>query len=176
MDIKSEIERIFRDSSSPDELFDAFQNAIKLRLRDPELYKILLSNMSLSVDEIKMYVEKLSKEFRDISYDVYLWAAKLFEAASTFDSIGEALNYYHRAIEYRGDDYKPYLQIMKLYNQDIDFPPKERISSILKKGLSEVQRKSKLCFGIADFYKKMNDAEMNRKFMMLGSKYARLGK
>lgn len=176
MDLKNEIETIFRESSSSEELFDAFDNALKLRIRDAELYKILLSNPSLTRDEVKLFAEKLCREFHDISYDICLWVAKIFETASTPDAIETALNYYRRAIDFKSDDYKPYLQILKLYNQDIDFPPKEKISGILKKGLSEVQRKSKLCFGIADFYRKMNDAEMNRKYMVLASKYARLGK
>lgn len=176
MDIKREIEQIFRESASSEELFDAFHNALKLRIRDPELYKILLSNVSLSVDEIKLYAEKLCKEFHDLSYEILLWVAKIFETASTPDNLEAALNYYDRAIQYKGDDYKPYLQVLKLYNQDIDFPPRDKISTILRKGLSQVQRKSKLYFGLADFYRKMNDTEMNRKYMVLGSKYARLGK
>lgn len=176
MDIKNEIEQIFRESSSPEELFDAFQNALKLRIRDAELYKILLSNVSLTFDEVKMFTEKLCKEFNDLSYDIWLWVAKIFETASTTDSIETALNYYRRAIEIKSDDYTPYLNIINLYNKDLDFPPKDKISTLLRKGLSEVQRKSKLCFGIADFYRKMDDLEMNKKYMVLGSKYARLGK
>lgn len=176
MNINSEIEKIFRESTSSEELFDAFQNALKLRIRDSDFYKVLLANVSLSADEVKMYVEKLCKEFNDICYDIYLWAAKVLENSSAPDNIDDALDYYRRAIEYNRDDYKPYLYILKLYNHDLDLPPKENISTIVKKGLLQVKRKSQLCFGIADFYKKMNDIEMNRKYMVLGSKYARLGK
>lgn len=176
MNIQGEIEKIFRESTSSEELFDAFQNALKLRIRDPEFYKVLLANISLSADEVKLYVEKLCKEFNDMCYEIYLWAAKVLENSSAPESIDDALNYYRRAIEYKSDDYKPYLQILKLYNQDLDLPPKENISTIVRKGLSQVKRKSQLCFGIADFYRKMNDTEMNKKYMVLGSKYARLGK
>ena len=58
-EIKKNIENVFRGSSSSDELFDYFQEALKHQTNDIGLYKMLLGNPALSSDELKMFAEKL---------------------------------------------------------------------------------------------------------------------
>ena len=73
------IERIFRNSNNSDEIFDAFTEAVKEKIDDVNLYKILLGNHSLSKDEIIMYAEKLCKEFPHHKYEIYMWVASIFQ-------------------------------------------------------------------------------------------------
>ncbi|MGE5439432.1 MAG: hypothetical protein ACM3UR_06200, partial [Bacteroidota bacterium] len=97
--LKLDLEKIFREATSSGELFDSFQKAIKHKLKDAELYKILLSNISLSPDEIKMYTEKLCREYGDIRYDIYMWAANILESMHAGEHLETAFEYYRKAIE-----------------------------------------------------------------------------
>jgi len=59
---KKYLENIFRNSNSPDELFDTFKIAIDRRIQDSSIYRLLLWNKALSPDEIMMFAEKICKE------------------------------------------------------------------------------------------------------------------
>ena len=64
------LENIFLTSTSSEELFDAFDTALKGNIGDLEIYKILLANPALSIDEIEMYVKILSEKFPSMKYDL----------------------------------------------------------------------------------------------------------
>lgn len=172
-EIKLKIEKIFRESTSPDELFDYFQQALKNKLKDADLYKILLGNMVLSPDEIKMFTEKLCGEFKDLCFDLYMWAANILEAAHTSDCSEAAYDYYMKAIETNKTDHRPYISLINMYNSELDIPPKDSLSELFSNGLKTVAAKSDLCKGIASFYEKLDDMRMKRKFLALAAKYYR---
>src|SRR3990172_13343979 len=81
---KQEIEQIFRTSSSPDELFDAFRIAISSKIKDSEFYKTLLWNKALSTDEISMFSEKVCREFPDLCFPVYFAVGQIFSSISFY--------------------------------------------------------------------------------------------
>ena len=89
-----EIEFIFSNSNSADELFDAFHIAISEKIRDEELYKKLLWNKALSADEISMFAEKISHDFPELSFNIFFWTAQVFESISNY---GE---YHNHAFKY----------------------------------------------------------------------------
>jgi hypothetical protein len=168
--LKRDIEKIFRESDSNGELFDTFMRAIHYKINDLDLYKILLANISLSIDELKLFTEKVCSEFSDLTYDIYLWSATILE---NVDSIETAFEYYNKAIDTKKIECKPYLSIIKMYNADLDFPPRNSVIQIFKRGLNDVKFKSKLCYGIADFYSKLNNENMKNKYLALAANYMR---
>ncbi|MCU7497356.1 MAG: hypothetical protein HF314_10410 [Ignavibacteria bacterium] len=173
--LKKELERIFREASSSGELFDSFQKAIRHKLKDAELYKILLSNIMLSPDEIKMYTEKLCTEYRDICYEIYMWAANILESMHAEEHLETAFEYYRKAIEANRKDCQPYISMVKMYNTDLDMPPKKVLLELLKRGIDEVQHKSRLCRTIAEFYELLQDKLMRQKYLAMAAKFARSG-
>ncbi|HEY4613503.1 MAG TPA: hypothetical protein VII11_11025, partial [Bacteroidota bacterium] len=68
-----EIRFKFSNSADFNELFDAFEDAIRQGIQDVELYRLLFWNHSLGPDELCLFGEKLAKEFPVIAYDVYMW-------------------------------------------------------------------------------------------------------
>lgn len=173
--LKLDLEKIFREATSSGELFDSFQKAIKHKLKDVELYKILLSNIMLSPDEIKMYTEKLCREYREIRYDIYMWAANILESMHAEEHLETAFEYYRKAIESDRTSCQPYLSLAKMYNPELDVPPKKVLLELLKNGLPEVQYKSRLCRAIAELYEVLQDKIMKQKYLAMAAKYARSG-
>lgn len=176
MSLKEQFEKIFRDSTSPDELFDAFQKAVETGLKDIDMYKILLGNISLSVDEVKMFTDKLCTEFSEISYELCLWAGNVLENMSDRYNIENAYHYYKKAIDCRPNECLPYKHLVNLYNPDLDIPSKFHLLNLFERGLSEVCFKSSLCNTIAGFYGKMEDRSMENKYRSMAAKYLRNGK
>ncbi|HEX2961206.1 MAG TPA: hypothetical protein VHO43_05410 [Ignavibacteriales bacterium] len=173
--LKLDLERIFREATSSGELFDSFQKAIKHKLKDAELFKILLSNIILSPDEIKMYTEKLCREYNDIRYDIYMWAANILESMHAGEHLETAFEYYRKAIESNRTDYQPYISMAKMYNPELDIPPKKVLLELLKNGIEEVRHKSRVCRAIADLYDILQDKVMKQKYLAMAAKYARGG-
>lgn len=173
--LKLDLERVFREATSSGELFDSFQRALKHKLKDAELYKILLSNIILSPDEIKMYTDKLCREYKEIRYDIYMWAANILESMHAEEHHEAAFEYYKKAIEVDRTGHQPYISLVKMYNRDLDIPPKKVLLEILKNGIEEVQHKSKLCMAIADLYGILQDVVMKQKYLAMAAKYARSG-
>lgn len=173
--LKLDLERIFREATSSGELFDSFQRALKHKLKDAELYKILLSNIILSPDEIKMYTDKLCREYKEIRYDLYMWAANILESMHAEEHLETAFEYYRKAIEADRTGHQPYISLVKIYNPELDVPPKKVLLEILKSGIEEVKHKSRLCMAIADFYEILQDKSMKQKYLAMAAKYARSG-
>lgn len=176
--LKEHLEKVFRESSSPGELFDMFQKALELKLADAELYKILLGNVALSVDEILMYTEKLCMEFKEISYDLYLWAANILEnlPCGDFTCADRAYEYYLKAIQSNPLEHEPYSHIIKLYNPELDLPPRSSLTELFDKGLQQVKLKSRYCQMVAEFYRLVEDPAMSKKYHQLSARYARTGR
>lgn len=171
----NKIESIFRNSTSPDLLFDAFQEAIKLEVKDPEIFKILLGNPALSTDEIKMFVEKLIKEFPSNAYELFIWAAKIFEHKDDYhNSLEDAVHYYKRAHGYKPDSFVPLLNLLSLYNYELALPINKNIIELVEDRISSIRLKSKIYYALADHYKKIGDKQREGKFLLLAEKSFRL--
>ena len=174
--LKQDLEEIFRTSNSPDELFDTFRVAIERKLHDEELYKILLRNKALSVDEISMFTEKICKEFPDLSYNIYFCVGQLLESISTYGKHNErALQYFEKAANIKPESEEPFLAIAKMYNNELNIPRFETVAKIIEDGISKVRMKSKLCFVLADLLVKRGEKEKSLNFKKLGEIYLKGG-
>ncbi|MCX7797047.1 MAG: hypothetical protein N2249_00305 [Melioribacter sp.] len=170
-ELKSKIETIFRNSSSPEELFDAFDEAIRLKIDDVEIYKVLLGNPALSLDEIKMYAEKLIKEFDSRKFQITMWTAEVFEnLQSNYDYLESAFNYYVKAIQFNPSSYEPLLGLLKLYNYEINLPINQKIIQQIEYNLPSVKLKSKVYFELANLYKRLGEYKLEAKYIALGEK------
>jgi len=174
---KKELERIFKTSNSADELFDYFRIAIENKLKDAYLYKILLWNKALSPDEISMYAEQICKIHPDLSFQIYYWGAQVFSSLSIYGEYHDrAFEYFKKASIVNSSALEPYLAIAKLYNYDLNIPEFENIIRFVKKGIDNIELKSKLCFALSKLYKRKGDRETERAYQKLGEKYQREGR
>jgi tetratricopeptide (TPR) repeat protein len=174
---KKYIENIFRNSDSPDELFDIFRIAINQGIQDSSIYRLLLWNKALSPDEIMMFAEKICKENPEASYQIYNWVGRIFSSTSVYGEHNEkALEYYKKASHSNPIAHEPYIAITKLYNSELNLPRFDIIIKTIEKGLETVDKKSKLCFSISKLYKTKGDIESANAYQKLGEKYQREGR
>ena len=173
LDDVKKIEETFRNSKSPDELFDTFQNAININLGDLETFKILLANPTLSPDEIKMFTEKLIKEIPNKALDLLLWTGKVFENhPDNYKHLEDAFSYYHRAISLQPNSHEPFLRLLNLYNHEIEFPTNQKILDVIDESVAAVDRKSKVYYALANHYKRCGDSKLEAKYIALAEKSA----
>ncbi len=171
------LENVFRTSGSQEELFDTFRLSIENRIKDEELYKILLRNKALSIDEILMYTEKICKVFPDLSYSIYYCVAQLLESISSYGKHNErALDYYIKASALIPSSNEPYLAIAKMYNNELNVPRFEVVVEKLEEGISKVDVKSPLCFALSNLYLNRGEDEKALSCQKLGEIYQREGK
>ncbi|MBI5471766.1 MAG: hypothetical protein HY961_05425 [Ignavibacteriae bacterium] len=155
-----EIRRCFTASSDFNEIFDAFEVAVKNRLNDVELYRQLFWNSSLTADEIRLFGEKLAVEFPETKYDIYCWLASVFEVTyATNDNYDLAFYYFQRAAEARPAEQDPYLDACDCYDPDLNVPPLQNLIDFLKSGLKHVTHPKALYKRLAYFYELAGDAE-----------------
>jgi hypothetical protein len=174
--LKQELEERFRTSNSPDELFDTFRVAIERKINDEEMYKILLRNKALSVDEISMFTEKICKEFPDLAYNIYFCVGQLLESISSYGKHNErALQYFEKASIIDPISEEPYLAIAKMYNYEYNIPKFETVTQILEDGITRVKIKSSVCFALAGLLSKKGDKEKSASFKRLGEIYLKEG-
>lgn len=167
------IESVFRNSNCPDELFDRFTDAIKLKINDLSLYKIFLANPALSIDEIKMFTGKLLKEMPDEHFQLSMWTAKIFENRQiSYEFIENAIHYYEIAMQANPQAHEPLLEMIKLYNMDLDLPQNKKILNLIDAYVPSVNLKSKVYFSLAELYKKTNDLNTASRYLALANKAA----
>lgn len=134
-----EICKRFESSKEFNEIFDAFEQAIELRVVDMDIYIRLFWNQTLSPDELCFFGEQLPKEFPELAYNVYLWLATVFEATySMFDNHELALRYFQKAAEKRPHAPEPYLEAAECYERDLNIPPITTLIDFLRKGTEHV--------------------------------------
>jgi len=171
------LENIFRTSSSSEELFDTFRLSIENKIKDEELYKILLRNKALSIDEICMYTEKICKVFPELTYNIYFCVGQLLESISSYGKHYEkAFLYLKKATESVPEANEPYVAMAKMYNNELNIPKFEIIASIIEDGLSKVAVKSPLCFALSNLYQNRGEKEKGLSFQKLGEIFQREGK
>lgn len=167
------IENIFRNSASSDELFDTFQAALDEKFVDPEIFEILLGNPTLSPDEIKMFTEKLLKEFPDNAFILCMWTAKVFGTFSEdYERLEDALAYYNKASLLQPTEHEPHLKILGLYNYDLDLPTNYKVISTVESSIPPVNFKSKIYYALSEHYKKTGDLDHASKYLALAEKAA----
>ena len=170
--LKLHFEKLFRELSSPDELFDAFKNALENKINDIELYKIFLGNIALSPYEVRMFTEKLCNEFKDLSFDLYMWSASILENCNARNCVEMSFEYYRKAAEADSFSHLPYFSIVKLYNPEIDIPPQKELFQILQNSLEKVKYKSKIYLAMAELYGKLDNLTLKQKYTALAAKLA----
>ena len=174
---KKYFEDIFRNSDSPDELFDTFRLAVEQKITDPNLFRTLLWNRVLSPDEIMMFAEKICKDTPDLCYKIYSWVGKIFSSVFVYGELTEqALEYYKKAAKSNPSAHEPYLAIAKFYNPELNIPTFESIIKTLTGGINLVQQKSKLCFSISKLYKNKGFTDEAKHYQRLGEKYQKEGR
>ncbi|NUN70746.1 MAG: hypothetical protein HUU02_13670 [Bacteroidetes bacterium] len=132
---RTEIRHIFNESKNFNELFDAFDEALKQGIDDVELYRILFWNDSLGSDELILFGEKLARQYRHLAFDVYMWLASIFEVLfGKKDNYELAVSYYQKAAAIRPSEPEPYLEACDCYNADLDIPPAKQLIEFLKIG------------------------------------------
>ncbi|MBU2507369.1 MAG: hypothetical protein KJ799_11700 [Bacteroidetes bacterium] len=165
------LEKIFRDSSSSDELFDSLNLALTKKVDSLPLYKILLANQSLSKDELIMYTEKITDDFVEHQFDLYMWLAKIFETFySDYNATESSLYYYQKAHLAKPDVCEPLTSALTLYNYEIDYPVNKKVLKLVNTALPSVKKKSVIFGEMAKHYKKTGKKDLFEKFMSLAEK------
>lgn len=173
---KKYFERIFRNSDSPDELFDTFRIAVEQNVKDSNIYRTLLWNRALSSDEIMMFAEKICKDSPALCYKIYSWVGKILSSAFIYGELNEqALEYYKKAAKSNPAAHEPYIAIGRFYNPDLNIPSFNSVINTLRGGIETVEKKSKLCFMISKLYKNKGDFIEARKYQRIGEKYQQEG-
>ena len=155
-----EIRRCFSTSTDFNEIFDVFQAALGQRLKDVEPYRLLFWNHSLTPDEVRLFGEKLAAEFPDMSYDVYLWLASVFEVTySGNDNFELAIHYYQKAAWAKPAEPDPYLDACDCYDPDLNIPPLAMLIEFVKHGLDHVKNPNSLHKRLSQLYNLAGDVE-----------------
>lgn len=172
-DTSAAIEKIFRSSNSPEELFDAFRFAISKRLSSADLYKMLLANPALSKDEIVMFTEKIIREFPDSSYEMSMWAAGVFENnVIDYNYLENSINYYTKALLEKPTEFEPLVKLLRLHSTDLEHPANKHIIDIVEAGLPGVHKKSRVYYELANLYKRMGNRKKEANYLALAEKAA----
>lgn len=165
---EKKIERIFQNSACKNELFDAFDTALKSGIRNTELYKILLANPALSGDELEMYSEELIKRLKGSEYDFYIWTGQIFEMEHGRDSAHDkAFDYYCKASLINPTEAEPLIKILRLYNYDYQYTINNSIEEIVEKRVRFVNKKSVIYSLLADHFKAKGDLLKSSEYKAL---------
>jgi tetratricopeptide (TPR) repeat protein len=160
-----EIRRCFSTSTDFNEIFDAFQSALSQKMKDVEPYRLLFWNHSLTPDEIRLFGEKLAAEFPDLSYDVYLWLAGVFEVTySSSDNYELALHYYQKAASVKPAEPDPYLDACDCYEPDLNIPPLGSLIEFVKHGVEHVANPKSLYKRLSHLYELAGDMEQSELY------------
>ena len=163
-----DIRAVFANSADFNQLFDAFEEALAQGLRDIELYRILFWNNSLSPDELRMFGEKLSREFPELAYETFLWLANVFEVTySAYDNFELAMVYYRKAASMKPEDPDPYVRACDCYDPDLNIPPLPLLIDFLKAGLQTVKNKQVLYLRLSNLYEIKGDEDLSEFFRRL---------
>jgi tetratricopeptide (TPR) repeat protein len=163
-----DIRAVFANSADFNQLFDAFEEALAQELRDIELYRILFWNNSLSPDELRMFGEKLSREFPELAYETFLWLANVFEVTySAYDNFELAMVYYRKAASVNPEDPDPYIRACDCYDPDLNIPPIPLLIDFLKAGLQTVKNKQVLYLRLSHLYQLKGDEDLSEFFRRL---------
>jgi len=163
-----DIRAVFANSADFNQLFDAFEEALAQGLQDIELYRVLFWNNSLSPDELRMFGEKLSREFPALAYETFLWLANVFEVTySAYDNFELAMVYYRKAASVNPEDPDPYVRACDCYDPDLNIPPLPLLIDFVKAGLQSVKNKQVLYVRLSNLYQLKGDEDLSEFFRRL---------
>ncbi len=163
--IKEYIESVFRDSKSSDELFDTFRLALQNSIKDADLYKMLLGNPHLSNEEITLFTEQLTKEFDELSKDIFNWTAYIFQTKDTdFSLVDTSFYYYQKAFLVDPTNHSPLLSALNLYNYDFDYPTNRHILQLVSNGVEMVKKKSVVYRSMSKHYGKIGNVHLSKRY------------
>jgi hypothetical protein len=165
-----EIRSKFAEGKDFNEIFDAFEDALKQGVQDMELYRLLFWNTALSPDEVCLFGEKLAREFKNLAFETFMWLASVFEVTySSCDNFDLAMRYYRKAAQARPEEIQPYLDAADCHEPDLNIPPFVLLVEFLKEGINLVADKKTLLHRLsylhqmhgdqkqADFYRNIAD-------------------
>ena len=172
--IQKYVEAVFRNSNDTGDLFDVFQLALSEKIKDFEIYKILLGNPALTKDEILMYSDKLCKEIKENEYDICMWTAKvlsirIFEYGCRESSIA----YFEKAFYTNPEKCEPLLKALNLYDTEMNFPTNKKILKIIELGLLSIKQRSKVYYSLSDLFRKIGKEKQSHEYFQLAEKCAR---
>jgi hypothetical protein len=160
-----EIRKLFEQSRDFNDLFEAFEEALRQGIRDMELYRQLFWNNSLTPDEVCMFGEKLATEFPELSFEVYMWLANVFNVTyAMYDNYELAFCYYKKAAAAKPASSDPYLRISECYEPDLNIPPLDSIIHFLKTGVPHIEEPRPVFEKLAHFYELGGNDEMSSYF------------
>jgi tetratricopeptide (TPR) repeat protein len=157
----AQIRRRFETGKEFNEIFDAFEVAIRQRIQDIDLYKLLFWNPILTPDEVCLFGETLVREFGPLGYETYMWLAEVFEVSySMYDNYELALEYYMKASSAKPEEPAPYLDAADCYEPDLNIPPVQKLIEFLKQGAEQVVEPKPLYERLMRFYDILGNDEM----------------
>ena len=160
-----EIRRCFSTSTDFNEIFDVFQFALTQKVQDVEPFRLLFWNPSLTVDEIRLFGEKLAGEYPNLAYDVYLWLASVFEVTySSDDNFELALVYYEKAAAAKPEEPDPYVNAIDCYDPDLNIPPLMTLVDFVKRGLVNTKDPAALYTCLAQMYERAGDTSQSELY------------
>jgi hypothetical protein len=167
------VEEVFRGSSCSNELFDSFQEALKHSVSDIGVYKILLGNPALTSDEIKMFTEKLVKQFPQHTFETLFWTGNIFEnQKEDLNRLEDSINYYKRAFLQNSFDEHTLVHLLNLYNYEMEIPANKTILDFVESEVITVNRKSRVYFCLSDLYRQKGNLLAAVRYLALGEKSA----
>jgi hypothetical protein len=153
-----EIRSKFANGKEFNEIFDAFEDALKQNICDVELYRQLFWNTALSPDELCLFGEKLAKEFPPLAYDTYMWLANVFEVLyATYDNYELAVRYYRKAASVKPKEVQPYLDAIDCHDPELNIPPFVTLVEFMKEGINHVTDKKTLLHRLSYLYQMHGD-------------------
>ena len=160
-----EIRKRFELGKEFNEIFDAFEQALALRVADIEVYRLLFWNNTLTPDELCLFGEKLAKEFPELAYDIFMWLANVFEVShAMYDNHELAFEYYRKAAQVRPSMLNPYIEAADCYEPDLNIPPIVSLIDFLKKGITAVAEPKLLYEKLVYFYEMSGNDEMSEYY------------
>ena len=160
-----ELRHCFETSKNPNELFDAFEEAIALRIGEFQYYRSLFWNFALTADELCLFADKLAKEFPALGYEVFIWLAHIFAIMrSSNDNFELAMIYFQKSAAIQPDNLEPYLDAADCYNSDINIPPVKTLIDFLKSGIEHIAEPRALYERLAYLYEMCDNDEMRDYF------------
>jgi len=168
---KKKIESVFRSSNCNNELFDTFQKSTLENKFDFGMYKVLLANPILTVDELKMYSEQLAKLFKDSAFEIFNWTGAVIEAKTDLPyNVEESIEYYQKALKENEKMNEPLLSMISMYNYEYDMPYNSKILSVVENSVNLVDKKRSVYYALAKLFEKKGNNEKKKKYMMLAEK------
>ncbi len=165
---RDEIRQRFEFATEFNEIFDALEHALEQQFDDPDLYKVMFWNKSLSPDEVGMFAEQVNKHFPHRAYENYIWLAEMSAIVfASEDNFERAILYYHKAAHANPTSVEPYIKAVLCYDPDIKIPPAKHLIEFVKSGIPLVTEKKKMYQRLSYLYEQIGNDEMTHYFRHL---------